>query len=105
MVVAGLQHQHLEHQDVVKRRPPTFRTVRARHRPFKVAAEQLKINHPTQPLQCVALGRKFLQPLLNIKKSRLTPHPRPPAQIQTIESSNHQKRQVFGAPQLIVAAT
>jgi hypothetical protein len=37
-----------------------------------------KVYHGTQPFQGVALSRKLLQPVLNVEKSRLPCHRRPP---------------------------
>ncbi|MFI4983434.1 MAG: sterol desaturase family protein, partial [Nevskiales bacterium] len=47
------------------------------------------------------LGREFLQPLLNVKKPSLTPHPPPPSRTRLIESRTAQNRQVFGGLQLV----
>jgi hypothetical protein len=66
--VARLQNERLEHQHVIKRRPPAFRAVRARHRPLQIRPEHFEIDHRAQPLQAVALGRELLQPLVNVKK-------------------------------------
>jgi len=40
------------------------------------------------------------QPLVDIEKSCLTPHLRPPAQIRLIESQTGQNREVLGGLQL-----
>ena len=42
--------------------------------PTQVRHENLKIDHPRQPFQCIARRRQPLQPLLAIKKSRLPRH-------------------------------
>jgi hypothetical protein len=85
-VAAGRQHQRLDHQPMVERRPAAFRAVRARHRPLQIRPKQFEIDHRAQPLQAVAFGRELLQPLVNVKKTRLTAHLRPPAQTPLIES-------------------
>src|SRR5271170_2388516 len=85
-------------------RPATLRAVRARHRPFEISAEYLKIHHGVQPLQGITLGREFLQPLLNIKKPWLTPHPPPPSRTRTIESRTGQNCEVFGGVHLLAAS-
>jgi hypothetical protein len=99
--VAGLQDQHLEHQHMIKSRPATLRAVRARHRPLEITTEQFKIHNRSQPFQGIALGREFLQALLNVEKSSLTPHPLPPSRTQLIESRTSQNSQVFGAVQSV----
>jgi hypothetical protein len=38
----------------------------------------------------------LLQPLINVEKPRLSPHPHPPMRNRLIASQTHQKRQVFG---------
>jgi hypothetical protein len=53
-----------------------------------------------EPLQAVAFGRELLQPLVNVKKPRLTAHLRPPAQTSRIESQTRQNREVFGGLQI-----
>jgi hypothetical protein len=40
----ALQDQHPEHQYMIESRPTASRSVRARHRPFQIAAEQLEIH-------------------------------------------------------------
>src|SRR5271156_2065218 len=85
---------------MIKSRPATLRAVRARHRPFEISAEYLKIHHGVQPLQGITLGREFLQPLLNIEKPWLTPHPPPPSRTRLIESQSGQNDQVFGGVRL-----
>src|SRR5271170_7465137 len=80
-------------------RPATLRAVRARHRPFEISAEYLKIHHGVQPFQGITLGREFLQPLLNIEKPWLTPHPPPPSRTRPIESRTGQNCQVLGGLQ------
>ena len=97
-----MKDQYFEHQHVVESRPPTLRAVRARHRPLEGRTEQLKIHNRTQPFQGIALGREFLQALLNIEKSSLTPHPPPPSRTRLIESRTDQNCQVFGGLQLFV---
>ena len=69
-----LQDQHLEHQHMIERRPPTLGSIRASNSLLKVGAKQLKIDEPLQPLEIVALRRELSQPLLNIKKARLPSH-------------------------------
>ena len=78
-IVAGLQNQRFEHQHVIERRAAAFRAVRAWHRAFEIRPEQREIHHRIQPFQAVALGRELLQPLVNVEKPALSPHPRPPA--------------------------
>jgi hypothetical protein len=78
-IVAGLQNQGFEHQHVIKRRSAAFRAVRAWHGAFEIRPKQLKIHDRIQPFQAVTLGRELLQPILDIKKSRLPRHCRPPA--------------------------
>jgi hypothetical protein len=98
--VTGLQNQRFEHQHVIEGWAAAFRAVRAWHRALEICPEQLKIHHRTQPFQTVALGRELLQPLINVKKPRLTAHPRPPAQTRIIESQTGPNREVFGGLQL-----
>src|SRR5262249_32692139 len=85
-VVASLQHQHLEHQNMVKCWPTAFCSVRTPHRLLQIGTEQLEIDYRVQPLQAVALGRELLQPPVHSEKPRLTSHLRPPAQTRPIES-------------------
>src|SRR5512133_2291682 len=103
-IVTGLQNQRLEHQHVIERRAAAFRAVRAWHRAFEIRPEQLEIHHGIQPFQAVALGRKLLQPLINVEKPRLSPHPHPPMRNRLIASQTDQNRQVFGGLQLVWAS-
>jgi len=88
--------ERLEHQHVIERRPTAFRSVCARHRPLQIRPRQFEIDHHAQPLQAVAFGRERLQPLVNVEKTRLPPHLRPPAQTPLIESRTRQNYEVFG---------
>jgi hypothetical protein len=54
--VAGLQDQCLEHQYMIESWATASRSVRARHRSFQIAAEQLEIDEGIQPFQLIALG-------------------------------------------------
>jgi hypothetical protein len=83
-------------EHVIKRRAAAFRAVRAWHRAFEIRPEQLEIHHRIQSLQTVALGRELLQPLVNVEKPRLSPHPHPPMRNQIVASQTHQNHQVFG---------
>ena len=42
----------------------------------------------------------FYQPIVNLEKPRLSPHPRPPTQTRPIESRNGQNREVLGGVHL-----
>ena len=78
-IVLRLQDQHLEHQHVVKRRPPALRAIRPRHGPLKLGPEQLEVDHRIQPLELVTLGRQPRQTILEIEETRLSHHPHPPS--------------------------
>jgi hypothetical protein len=52
---------------MVERRVPTLRSVRAWYCSRQIRAEHLKIDNGVEPLEIVVLGRKFLQPLVNIE--------------------------------------
>lgn len=74
---------------------------RTRHRPLQIGTGQCKIDDRVQPLQAVTFGRELPQPLVDIKKSCLTPHFRPPAQTRLIESQIGQNREVLRGLQLV----
>jgi hypothetical protein len=76
-----LQDQHLEHQHMIERRPPTLASIRARHSRLEVSTKQLKVNEPLQPLEIVAFRRELSQPLVDIKKARLPTHSNTPSSI------------------------
>jgi hypothetical protein len=61
------EDQHLGHQHWIKRRPGRPLIGPSAARPVRDHPEQPKIRHRTQRLQLIALGREFLQALLNIK--------------------------------------
>jgi hypothetical protein len=77
--VLCLQDQHLEHEHMVERRPSAFRAIRPRHRPLELGPKQLEVDHRTQPLQLIALGRQTRQPLVEVEETRLSHHPYPPS--------------------------
>src|SRR5690349_11986990 len=60
---------------MVKRRPAAFPSIRTRHRPFQLRAEQLKVYQLAPPFEGVALGRQLLQASINVKKPSLPSHP------------------------------
>src|SRR5690242_20247109 len=60
---------------MVKRRPAAFQSIRTRHRPFQLRAEQLKVYQLAPPFEGVALGRQLLQASINVKKPSLPSHP------------------------------
>jgi hypothetical protein len=48
-VVLGLQDQHLEHQDVVERRPAALGAIRPWHGALELGPEQLEVDHGREP--------------------------------------------------------
>src|SRR5271166_2024239 len=101
-MMARLKDQHFKHQHVIKRWPATPRSIRAHNGALEISTKPVTIDHRTQPFQAVALGRELLQPFLNIKKSCLPPHLRPPASTRAIESRTRQNYEVFGSLQLLL---
>ena len=56
-IMACLQDQSLEHEDMIKRRPAAFRTVLTRNRLLQIGAERFKVHDRIQPLKIVAFRR------------------------------------------------
>ena len=92
--------QALEHQHVVERWTSALGAIRAGHRPLKFRPEQLEIDHGTQPLQAVTLGRQPGQSLLEIKQPGLPAHPILPLH-GARASDRAGKGEVFGGLQLV----
>ena len=95
-----LQDQHLEHQHMIERRPPTPGSIRARNSLLEVGAKQLKINETFQPLQVVALRRELSKPLVHIKKARLPSHSNLRLQPDEVNQSVADSTRVSGGVQL-----
>jgi hypothetical protein len=73
-----LKDQDLEHEHVVERWAATLRAVRPRYRSRQIPPEYLEVDDSVQPLQIIALGRKLLQPIVDVEEPALVPHPVPP---------------------------
>ena len=68
--VHRLKDQSLEHQHMIEGRPAALRSIGARNGCFERRAEHLEINQRLHPLQTVALGRQFRQPIVKIEETR-----------------------------------
>src|SRR5271167_952438 len=95
-----LQDQNLEHQHMIERRPPTLASIRARNSLLQVGAKQLKIDKPLQPLEIVSLRRQLSQPLLDIKKARLSSHSTLRLQPDEVNQPVADSTRVFGGVQV-----
>jgi hypothetical protein len=59
---------------VIVGRAPALGAVGSRDRALQIRPEYLEIDDGVQPLQIVALGRKVVQPLVDVENSRLPAH-------------------------------
>ena len=73
-IVRRLDHQDLEHQRRVERRPAALQAVRVGQRPRQLGSENLEVHCRRESQQLIAEVAQPLQPLIDIEKSRLTAH-------------------------------
>lgn len=62
-----LDHQDLEHHDLVKGWAPAFGAIGSPHGSLELWTEQLEINGPAQALQRVALLRQLREPVSDVE--------------------------------------
>jgi hypothetical protein len=78
--VEDLQHQHLEHQDRVVRRPPALAPIRAGQCRLELVPKQLKVDHPRQPFERIARRRQRRITPIQVEQARMSHHRTSPLQ-------------------------
>src|ERR1700730_15125070 len=66
--------KNLEHHHRIERRTATLRSVRIRKRRVEFRPERLEIHHNPKGLELVTKVAQTLQPIIDIKKTRLVAH-------------------------------
>jgi hypothetical protein len=99
-----LDHQDLEHQHGVERRPSALRAVQIRQRLQQIRAKNLEINGRRKGQQLIAEVAKPPQTLVDVEKSRLTPHRFVSRSMPERESERSQNDEVFRSVQLLGSA-
>jgi hypothetical protein len=72
--VEALQHQDLEHQHRIVRRPAAFGPVRTHERRLELASEQLEVDHQSQSFERIAGRRERRIAPIQIEEPRLARH-------------------------------
>jgi hypothetical protein len=90
-VVVRLDHQDLEHEDGIERRPAAFGTVGVVERRLELGPEHLEVDNPRERLQLITQIAKPRQAILDVEEPRLSTH-RPVPQPSTAESESDSHR-------------
>jgi hypothetical protein len=98
--MARLEDQDPEHQHVIVGRSAAPGSIAPRHGALQIRPKHLEIDDRLHPFQVVAFGRKLLQTLVDIEKSRLAVHRIASASLLVRESKQTRLGQVFGSVQL-----
>jgi hypothetical protein len=94
-IVRRLNHQDLDHQHRVERRPAALQAIRVGQRPRQLGPENLEVHRRRKSQQLIVEVAQPLQPLIDIEKSSLTAHRFVSRSTSWRESENAGRREVL----------